>query len=78
VAILGGMRVRVLASGEAIATGRTPGPPPPKLIAAVLDVRPPGEGVVHLWKEGRWIVRGKGALADERFLQRLRNTLATL
>ena len=81
-AVLGGVRVRILVAGDVpqgVVIGRIEGPTPRRLLDTVCGIRPPGAGVVHLWREnGRWIVRGKGALDDPRFEQRLRNMLGNM
>lgn len=79
VLLLGGVRVRVQEREgqlEARVRGRTPGPTPERIRREVLELAP-GPGAVHLQHDGagRWRIRGAGALADPRFLQRLRNVL---
>lgn len=73
----GGVRVRVLEDGTATVRGRTPGPPPERILSLVQDLAPPGPGTVDLRHNGRgrWTIQGSGALADARFQQRLRNML---
>ncbi len=75
----GGVRVRVLPSGGGVVGGRTPGPPPERLVALVLELTS-GAGTVDLRNEGhRWHVRAliDGA-RDPRLEQRLRNVLGNL
>ena len=79
-ALRGGVRVRVLAvepRPRGVVRGRTPGPPPARILREVLDLRPPGPGTLDLHHDGRgrWKVRARGGLADPRFVQRVRNVL---
>lgn len=79
VSLGGGLRVRVLADGSAVVRGRTLGPPPERILGVVRELAPPGPGTVDLRHDGRgrWTIRGRGALADPRFEQRLRNVLGS-
>ncbi len=75
-----GVRIRVWREGERLkgrALGRTPGPPPERIVGMVLDLAPQGAGTIDLVHEARgsWTVRTGGALADPRLEQRLRNVL---
>jgi hypothetical protein len=77
----GGVRVRILEGVPepcGVVRGRTPGPPPDRLLQIVLDLKPAGAGTVDLIHDGRnnWQVRATGALAEPGFRQRLRNVLA--
>lgn len=77
VMLSGGSRVRVTGQGEAVARGRTVAKLTPERVRrAVLDVGPPGSGTLDVVPYGSGFrVRGAGALADPRFLQRVRNVL---
>lgn len=77
VALHGGVRVRVLEDGGGVVRGRTAGPPPARLLRAILDLAPAGAGTIDLRHDGRgrWHVRARGELASPRFEQRLRNLL---
>jgi hypothetical protein len=83
VAWTGGVRIRVHSEGDRLlgtALGRTPGPPPERIVRIVLELAPQGPGtidVVH-HAQGHWMVRTRGELADPRLEQRLRNTLGNL
>jgi len=73
----GGVRVRVLDGGaEGVVRGRTPGPPPERILKLVLELGPAAAGTVDLRNEsGRWRIRASDALGGDRFEQRLRNVL---
>lgn len=80
IALSGGVRVRVWLEGTRLvgsAIGRTPGPPPDRLVKIVLELEPRNEGTVDLVHEprGSWRVSTRGALADPRLEQRIRNVL---
>ena len=73
----GGVRVRVFEDGRGTVHGRTPGPPPERILRLVLELAPDRAGTVDVRHDGRgrWTIRGGGALADPRLEQRLRNVL---
>ena len=73
----GGARVRVTGQGQAVVRGRIVAKLTPERVRrAVLDVGPPGAGTLDVVPYGRGFrVRARGALADPRFLQRVRNVL---
>ena len=79
----GGTRIRVVKAGGALgafAIGDVAlRPRPERLRRLVLDLDPPGPGIVHVTRRDRGLrVRCKGALRDAGFEQRLRNALAAL
>jgi hypothetical protein len=78
IAVAGGnVRVRIFPGGaEGVVRGRTPGPPPERILKLVLELGPGGAGTVDLRNEGgRWRIRASEELGGDRFEQRLRNVL---
>jgi len=77
-----GVRIRLYLDGTRLkgtTLGRTPGPPPERILRILLELEPRGEGTVDLVHEerGSWRIRMQGSLADPSLEQRLRNTLAS-
>jgi hypothetical protein len=82
VALLGGVRVRVIRVGAdpvAEVHGNKKAHPRPGLVA-VLSSYPEGTGVVHVWRDRRrgYRIHATGALSRGGFLQRFRNVLLSV
>ena len=79
--LCGGVRIRVWREGDlwrACSHGRTPGPVTSRLVRMVLDLGPPGEGVIDMRNRGRrgWNIAMSSSLDRDDFRQRLRNVIA--
>lgn len=80
VQFFGGVRIRVWREGDlprARSHGRTQGPTPDRLLRMVLELVPPGEGVIDLMNRGRrgWSIAMSRSLDRDDFRQRLRNVI---